>query len=258
MTFDLALWKWLKPRPKKISPADVYAELIEDQEHPAVIAFDIEGFESSLAKEFGAASLEMLDLFECSIIYRGLIVHIPWSNVDEVMPRIKKVAATQGLHCHDPQDSRGLPFLAPSKRELLTDFESTRAKAEGGNPEAQARLGFFYEFGEGVTKNLESALSWYSKAADQGNRAASFNLAGCHLNGVGVKQDSAKAVEIYMGLANLGDEDAMFALAKIYEQGNGVPKNLPRAIEYYRKAAAKGLSEAKKAVSRISPGQHSI
>lgn len=252
MSFDLALWNWLEPKPKKFSAGEVYSELAEDQEHPAVCALDVNAVEAALAEEFGASTLDELDLFETSALYRCLVIHIPWSNVDKVSPRIRKVAAVQGLHCHDPQTSKGFPSLAPTRKDLLTEFESTKATAEAGNPEAQARLGFLYEFGEGVRKNLKTAVTWYSKAADQGNREAAFNLAGCYLNGVGVQQDSAKAVEVYSRLVDTGDEDAMFALAEIYEQGTGVSKDLARAVELYRRAADKGLTDAKKAVARLS------
>lgn len=250
MSFDLALWKWREPKPKKVNVDDVYSELAEDQEHPAVSAFNRGEAEVALAKEFGLATLD--ELFEISALYRCLVIHIPWSKVDKATPRIKKVAAAQGLYCHNPQDSKGLPSLEPTKKELATEFDRTKAKAEAGDPEAQARLGFFYEFGEGVSKNLKSAVNWYFKAADQGNREAAFNLAGCYLNGVGVKQDAAKAVEVYSKLVDLGDEDAMLALAEMYEKGNGVPVDLPHAIDLYRKAADKGLSDAKKAVTRLS------
>lgn len=252
MSFDLALWKWAEPKPKKINVVEVYDELANDQDHPSVASFDRDALEVALAQGFGAASLESLDLFMCSALYRCLVLHISWDKVEEVAPRIKKIAAAQGFHCYDPQTSKGLPSIEPTKKELLTEFERTKEKAEGGNPDAQARLGFFYEFGEGVAKNLKSAASWYARAAEQGNKEALFNLAGCYRNGIGVMQDPSKSVEVYSKLVDLGDEDAMFALAEMYEQGDGVSKDIGRAIDYYRKAADKGLTDAKKAITRLS------
>lgn len=252
MSFDLALWKWHEPKPRKVNIDDVYSELAEDQEHPAVSAFDRAEAEAALAKEFGVASLD--ELFEISALYRCLVIHIPWSKVDEATPRIRKVAAAHGLHCHNPQNSKGLPWLEPTKKELSSEFERTKAKAESGDVDAQARLGFYLEFGEGVRKDLKGAVAWYTKAADQGNREALFNLAGCYRNGTGLKKQPPKAVEIYSKLIALGDEDAMQALAEMYEQGDGVPKDLEKALKYYREASDKGLVDAKKAVLRLSRG----
>ena len=42
-----------------------------------------------------------------------------------------------------------------------------RSAAEGGEPWAQLRLGVFYEFGNGVTKDPRQAAEWYKKAAKQ-------------------------------------------------------------------------------------------
>ncbi|MGH7410023.1 MAG: tetratricopeptide repeat protein, partial [Candidatus Methylomirabilis sp.] len=234
MSFDLALWKWVEPKPKKISADEVYADLAEDQEHSNVAPFDRDALEAALATGLGVASLDSSDLLTYSTLYRCLVIHLPWDKVDDVAPRIRKIAAAQGFHCHDPQKSKGLPSLAPTKKELLTEFERTKEKAERGNVEAQARLGFFYEFGEGVAKNLKTAVTRYAKAAEQGNKEALFNLAGCYMNGTGLKQDPAKAVEIYAKLIDQGDEDAMFALAEMYEKGDGVLRDVSRALDLYQ------------------------
>ena len=45
-------------------------------------------------------------------------------------------------------------------------------KAKNGNSEAQYNLAVMYENGEGVKENLESALKWYKKSAQQGNKKA--------------------------------------------------------------------------------------
>jgi TPR repeat protein len=51
-----------------------------------------------------------------------------------------------------------------------------------------------YEDGKGVTRDLEQAVSWYQKAAEQGNAVAQNNLGLMYLNGSGVKKDSSQAV----------------------------------------------------------------
>lgn len=48
------------------------------------------------------------------------------------------------------------------------NISELKNKAEQGNAEAQYSLGVCYRCGDGVEKNLEEAIKWYRKAAEQG------------------------------------------------------------------------------------------
>lgn len=48
------------------------------------------------------------------------------------------------------------------------NISELKNKAEQGNAEAQYSLGVCYRCGDGVEKNLEEAIKWYKKAAEQG------------------------------------------------------------------------------------------
>ena len=54
-----------------------------------------------------------------------------------------------------------------------------------------------YEQGNGIDRNLQKAMEWYQKAAEQGIAESQYNLAQCYANGLGVKQDAEKAVFWY-------------------------------------------------------------
>src|SRR5689334_7955004 len=73
-----------------------------------------------------------------------------------------------------------------------------------GNATAQYNLGFYYEYGKGVAKDLEKAVEFYTLAANQANAAAQYRLGICYQNGKGVVQDLKKAVEFYTLAANKG------------------------------------------------------
>ena len=47
-----------------------------------------------------------------------------------------------------------------------------RESAEQGNAGAQFSLGVCYEYGAGVSKDLEEAVKWYRKSAEQGDEDA--------------------------------------------------------------------------------------
>ena len=51
-----------------------------------------------------------------------------------------------------------------------------RPLAEEGNADAQANLGFMYQYGQGVLQDFKQAIAWYRKAADEGNDYGQTNL----------------------------------------------------------------------------------
>jgi TPR repeat protein len=54
-------------------------------------------------------------------------------------------------------------------------------------------LGFCYNRGEGVAKDMEEAVKWYRKAAEQTYAPAQFNLGLCYSTGQGVAKDYVEA-----------------------------------------------------------------
>ena len=56
------------------------------------------------------------------------------------------------------------------------ELESLRQRAEQGDAQAQADLGFRHSTGQGVPQDDVQAVAWYRKAADQGYAGAQFNL----------------------------------------------------------------------------------
>jgi uncharacterized protein len=65
--------------------------------------------------------------------------------------------------------------------------------AERGNAEAQAVLGFMYEYGRGVPQNAVVAVHWYVCAAEQGNPAGQYHLGLMYDKGHGVPRSAVLA-----------------------------------------------------------------
>ncbi|KAI9201955.1 Sel1 repeat protein, partial [Polychytrium aggregatum] len=83
--------------------------------------------------------------------------------------------------------------------------ELYRKLAELGIPQAQNTLGRCYESGEGVKQDFNTALEWFSKAADQGSHSDSKSCIGsCYYYGQGVSKDWKKASEWYSKSADQG------------------------------------------------------
>ncbi|MBY0544294.1 MAG: sel1 repeat family protein, partial [Gammaproteobacteria bacterium] len=94
-----------------------------------------------------------------------------------------------------------------------------------------------------ITKNLEKAVEWLIKAADNGDRAAQFDLGKKYEEGCGVEKSEEKAMEWLAKVAENYPE-AQFYLGVKYQEGRGVKKNEAKAFELLNHAANKGHKEA--------------
>lgn len=132
----------------------------------------------------------------------------------------------------------------PTREAVLEDaprieqqFAAELQKAEAGDTEAQARVGSFYDQGEGVPKDAAKAVEWYQKAAEKGHVIAQFNLGHLYANGNGVAKDINKAISWWQQAASQNYPDAQYILGSEYFNGNHVPKDVGKAIEWMQKAA---------------------
>ncbi|MBI5862595.1 MAG: sel1 repeat family protein [Rhodocyclales bacterium] len=91
------------------------------------------------------------------------------------------------------------------------------AAAQDGNPRAQTRLGWAYEAGRGVERNLAQAARWFRQAAEG------------------------------------GDGEAMYALGVMYATGAGQVKDAALAAEWLKKSAAAGYAPAIKELKESKP-----
>lgn len=89
-----------------------------------------------------------------------------------------------------------------------------------------------------MKKNLETAIQFYRRAADNGYAGAFRKLGIFYANGDGVKRDLVKAAEYFNIAHNKGDAESTFMLGRCFEKGWGVNKNLNKAMELYKEAAS--------------------
>ena len=92
----------------------------------------------------------------------------------------------------------GAVAVAEDKPKTLKEV---KAAAEGGDKDAQYKLGLMYTFGVGVPKDDAEAVKWYRKAAEQGEYFAHRSLGDMYANGEGVPQDDIEAYARYSVLA---------------------------------------------------------
>lgn len=120
-------------------------------------------------------------------------------------------------------------------------FEASKwylESAKQGHAKSQYRMGFLLEGGLGVARNDQWAAGWYQMAADQGHPEAQNSLGVMYYQGRGVSQNFSIAVDLYHKAAEQGNQFAQSNLGLAYEYGNGVPQNFYGAAKWYHLAAA--------------------
>ncbi len=84
-------------------------------------------------------------------------------------------------------------WAAYQRGDYETALKLWRPLAAQGNAFAQSNLGFMYDSGQGVPRDLSEAAKWYRLAAEQGNPRAQSNLGSMYAAGEGVPQDNVQA-----------------------------------------------------------------
>jgi len=117
--------------------------------------------------------------------------------------------------------------------------------ANDGYAKAQANLGWMYQTGKGVEKDLKKAVEWYLKAAKQDHVIAKNNLGVMHENGWGTKKNLKRAAYWYREAASTGYSYGQYNYGKMLLDGAGVDKNPKEAAYWLGLAALQGVDEAK-------------
>ena len=91
--------------------------------------------------------------------------------------------------------------------------------ADGNYPQAQELLGIMYHNGQGVPKDLNSAVEWLTKAAEAGRPLAEHHLAIMAFAGDGMQQDTVKAL-MWLDIAILHYQDGPEKTRAIEDRNN--------------------------------------
>lgn len=127
-----------------------------------------------------------------------------------------------------------------------------RPIAEQGFAEAQANLGWMYQAGLGVEKDLGQARRWYVQAVKAKHAVAQNNLAVMFENGLGVKTDYTRAFKLYLQSAKQGYRFAQYNVAQLLKNGLGTERDLQASREWLEKAAEQGVDAARRELQLTS------
>lgn len=124
-------------------------------------------------------------------------------------------------------------------------LKQCEGEGRAGGVAAQQILGLMFEKGLGTPVNLAMAADWYRKAADAGNVKAQYRY-GLLLRegGEGIHRDREEAVAWFTKAAKGGEPEAMAALGRALMKGEGADRNKTEGLRWYEQAAAKDVAEA--------------
>jgi TPR repeat protein len=144
----------------------------------------------------------------------------------------------------DQQDSRALWNMGSMYasggdgvvQDLRRAFECCQKAADLGFVPAQATLGVLFA----RIKNLDQAVFWWGKAAEQGDPEAQYNLALMFNKGQGVEQNLELAFHWFGEAAQQGVPSAQSRLGIVYATGEGVALDAIEAHKWFIIASESG------------------
>lgn len=108
-------------------------------------------------------------------------------------------------------------------------------------------LGYVYERGQGVKRDVQEGQKYYRLAADQGSLEAQYNLGTISLE----KNNEKDAYKWYLMAAKKGHAMAQNNLGTIYATGRTVKKNLDEAEKWFLMAAQRGDASAAENLKKL-------
>ena len=106
---------------------------------------------------------------------------------------------------------RGGEYVAYDRANYETALKVWMAQAESGDAEAQNYVGEIYDKGLGTAPDPARAAVWYEKAAAQGLKRAKINLGYLFEQGSGVPKDMTRALNLYREASGLSGDDLIYA-----------------------------------------------
>lgn len=169
-----------------------------------------------------------------------------WKELSSDQVAAIKVLAVDGDA--DSQWNMGMLYLTGFNARVPKDVEEAVdwliKSADQGNERAQFTLYFVYRDGDGIPPDNDLAGQWLLKASEAGLQDADGELASIYMFGGVFSADDSKANHYLQKLADGGDPWAQYNLAVHMEFGRGLDVNEKGAAALYRKSAESGYADA--------------
>ena len=138
-----------------------------------------------------------------------------------------------------------LSAQAASLRYPTAEFYLTSILAHSGNINAEGALGIMLIEGKGCEKNIERGRACLESNIRAGNPASALYLGEEYLSAKSFERDVNTALAYFTKAAELGYTNAYEKIGDIHRAGELVEKNVSLAIDYYERAATGGCASAR-------------
>ena len=115
----------------------------------------------------------------------------------------------------EPANSAMIAPTPPTPSACAPGDPTECPACESGEAASCYKLASRYHQGDGVTKNLVTAVSLYGRACTLGHGGGCLFQASMYDRGEGVAQDVAKARQLYQAACDAGDEGACISVRNI-------------------------------------------
>lgn len=126
----------------------------------------------------------------------------------------------------------------------LDPWAALLAQAQGGDADAQFRVGMACARMEGIGGRDALAARWLEKAAGQGHATAAMVLVDCYRAGLGVPRNAGAALQWARIAADTGSPKGQYLLGRMLRRGEGAPADKMEAARWLLRSAEQGYAEA--------------
>lgn len=122
-----------------------------------------------------------------------------------------------------------------TEKDINKAIEWFEKSANQNYDKAQTYLGILYAKGKETEKDINKSIKWFEKAANQDCTDALFNLGLLYYdNHEKLDKDFKFTFKYFYDAANCGNYWAPYYLGILYEEGKGTKKDINKAIESYK------------------------
>ena len=136
------------------------------------------------------------------------------------------------------------------EKDIATALELIEKAAKQGEATYQVDAGYMYSE-DSPYLDYEKAIYWTKEALKQNNAAAFNQMGWFYEHGNGVEKNLKTAYDNYKKAADLGHSGGMRHLAEFYENGWVVEKDPIEAVVWYKKAEDAGNNKAKEHLATL-------
>lgn len=193
---------------------------------------------AAAAEKAASADLTVFDMVKLADSY----VEGVFTKTDDTADTAEAADTTAAEAAAEGETEAETPAIPVEAEELYAKaLDSIKTLADAGNVKAKKALGDYYFGGyAGIAQDYAKALELYTEAGEKGDADAQAQVGYIYQYGCGVDPDYEKAMEWNNRAAQQGNAQGQAQIGWLYQQGLGVTQNLDEAGRWYTRAADQG------------------